>query len=502
MFLLKKNLSVIYVSDIQLAIAEFQMSRNGPEVKAHHYFDLPANVISHGAIKDKIEFEKQLKRLLSEIPEPGISSKEVIFILPEQQIYMSVLHFTSSKLPEQILEEVPREALSTIPLDPRNIYCDFFHVPSSEKRHEVMYVAADKHVVDTYLELLIKAGLSPVAIITEPDALLATTPALSEDKESSLILSIGKRRSYWIMSEGGSIKKIAPSKLISSVGNIASDEAVDMLQAEAQVVLSGFQANEEKHTNVKQIFLWADVDPAGSLSALVQKMANILHMDVFAAPVQFQNKPTILQKLFGGFLVNDLNERKIRTRVDLLPKSLKDQATLLLINKFITIFSIMVMLAASGAISVFSYAWSEMYFENQRAQREAFTANGITADTGATRYAEIKKKTLNFNAEVDALTRIQATLFSYHTIWESLRSVVFSDTITATSIEYGKKDLAMRITGIASTRDDLARFKKKLEALPFVLEVVSPLSNLDKTNNISFLFTVKLNPKKLPYLSN
>lgn len=54
----------------------------------------------------------------------------------------------------------------------------------------------------------------------------------------------------------------------------------------------------------------------------------------------------------------------------------------------------------------------------------------------------------------------------------------------------------LRISGFAATRNDVVLIEKNLKELPILTNILSPLDNLLKPNNINFEFTAQINQKK------
>lgn len=491
MFFTPKKIVVVTVNDRELSAAEFERTHTEPKLIASAAAQMPSGVVSRGKILDKIKFVEFLKEALEKAQPTAIKTKEAAIVLPEQQVYLKLLSFSASKVMTEVLEEAPKEALSAIPLDYTQIFCDFYAVSKKGNKHsEVVYAACDKNVANTYLQAVSEAGLKPIMFAIEPDALTA-----SEDIESSqpvLFLVASKQRSYWILTEGNTMKKTSKSAL-----RISEDALQDFetLRSEAQALLN------ESSKCPPRIIISVECGPSEKIrDAVTQEAVRLqkaLNVNTKVLSLKFPKEICLVQIAFGA--ARRFFQKKIVGRgIDLLPMPFREQAALFQLNAFITSLSIMFIIAASAFISVYSYAWSEMYFEHGRAFKES---EAITQNVTSPRFQEIKTKTTSFNEEVYALTQIQSRMFYFSKAWLDLSKTLFSSPgIASQAVQFTNKNAVFELAGTATRREDLQNFERKLKELPFIAEVVSPLSNLDRTRDISYKLTIKLNPKMLPYL--
>lgn len=500
MFLTSKKIVVVAVNDRELSITEFERTHAEPKLTASSTGQMPSGVVSRGKILDRNKFVGLVKEALKKAQPAEIKTKETIVVFPEQQVYLTLLSFSVSKSPAEILEEAPKEALSTIPLDYTQIFCDFYAVPGKDNKHsEVVYAACDKNVANTYLQLLFDVGLKPVMFTIEPDALAASEDI--EPYQPVLFLVLGKQRSYWIFTQGNTVKKTSKSALRISETSLQDFET---LRSEAQSILeslNGEKNNDSPHSYPPRIVITIECDPAKEIeedvSQAALKLQKALNVNTKLLASKFPKEIRLVQIAFGAAR-RFFQKKTVGRGIDLLPVPFREQAALFQLNSFITSLSIMFIIAASGFISVYSYAWSEMYFEYERAFKES---TAIAQNVTSPRFQEIKAETISFNEEVDELTQIQSQMFYYSKIWEDLSKASATPGITSRTAQFTGKDAAFELTGIAAKREDLQSFEQKLKNLSFVAEVISPLSNLDRMRDISYKLTIKLNPKMLPYLS-
>lgn len=137
------------------------------------------------------------------------SSPYVVLSVPESKSFVRVI--TVPKMSEKEAEEaVPFEAEQYIPLTADQVYLDFRIVsgrrdPSSDKMR-VMIVATPKNVVDNYLKAVKKAGLKPVAIEVESEAVARCLVSYDKNSSPTLIVDMSALRTNLIIADIGSVQ--------------------------------------------------------------------------------------------------------------------------------------------------------------------------------------------------------------------------------------------------------------------------------------------------------
>lgn len=481
-----QKVAVLVVNDDELCIAEFERAGSKPSLLTSCVSRLAPGIVSGGSIKDRHAFVQSVKNALRDTKPSAIESREIVVVLPESQVYLTVLRFTSERPPHEVLQDAPREALSVIPLDQRQIYCDFFAIPKQRNTlyTEVLYAACDSLVANEYLEAVREAGLKPIAFCIEPEALLV---GLSDIPAAPFLVFVRReKRSPYMLIEDGFVKKAG-----------SASEMMDFTSQVETYVSSYMSGRDSDVAIIKSGYVYTAApsmeERAGRDAAELKKRLGI---EVKKLPLSLP-EATLSHNIAFGAARRVLFRNEFGKGIDLLPARFREQAALLMLESFVTSISIMCIIAASALLSVFSYAATEMYFDINRVQRNVA---GIAQNVKNPRFQEIKEITTRFNQEVEVLTNIQRRLFSFDDLVRRLHAAFFVDGITPISMQFTASDMAFKVTGIAETREDLSRLKKGLEAIAAIGDVISPLSNLDKTTQISFVLTITLDPKKLPYI--
>ncbi|MBI4134540.1 MAG: hypothetical protein HY471_00320 [Candidatus Sungbacteria bacterium] len=92
----------------------------------------------------------------------------------------------------------------------------------------------------------------------------------------------------------------------------------------------------------------------------------------------------------------------------------------------------------------------------------------------------------------DAIRTLKATLTEEEPVNQLVSAILeqVPSGIYVKHVEFQRNTRRFSFAGLASHRNDILEFEKQLEKLPFVQEVVSPLSNIIRDANIEFTIQI------------
>jgi len=202
------------ISDLSLKIANVEKNGKKLELVSIGVAEVPKGVIKQGQIQDEDALVKAVKQALGNVKGKEIKTKNVACCLPEEKSFLDVLHLPI--LPkEEIANAVRFEAENHIPVPLSEVYFDFELIKplqqdnvvqklQSTKQLEILIAATPKNIVDSYLSVLKKAGLNPVAMEVEPLSIVRALVKKAYTKPF-LIIDFGASRTSFIIFSGRSI---------------------------------------------------------------------------------------------------------------------------------------------------------------------------------------------------------------------------------------------------------------------------------------------------------
>ncbi len=159
----------IDVSDLSLKVVQLDKIRGKIKIQAIGKLDLPKNIVVNGEIKNKPELVKAVKKIVAAPTYGKVSSEEVVACLPESKTFIKLIEV--QKCPNLLSDIIGLEIEKHIPLSANEIYYDWQVIDELSDKYHILIGAAPKEIVNQYTEMFDLAGLSPIALEIEPEAI-------------------------------------------------------------------------------------------------------------------------------------------------------------------------------------------------------------------------------------------------------------------------------------------------------------------------------------------
>jgi type IV pilus assembly protein PilM len=313
-WLTKNRTSPIGVDVGTRSVKLVQFDATGQKIIEAVRWDLPGDLSS-----DSDEQYQQLVEALRRAREGrAFRGREAVLCLGAPELYVQNL-----RVPKGSREEVQRMVLQDsagripFPVDQAEIrFLEAADVRQGESmRREVIVLAAHLPYVERRVQLLVDAGLHPVAVDAEPTALLRgyfKQYRRDEDRQCRMLyVHLGSAQSVAVIAEGTNILFI---KYIE-VGGRQMDEAVSQTLS-----MAPFEASALRRHNGDRRAEQQDPEIARTISEAVRpvidNLANELSLCVRYHSVTFRGQPLLRMVLGGGEGTAALGEA-LGTRLDL-----------------------------------------------------------------------------------------------------------------------------------------------------------------------------------------
>lgn len=192
LFFNKKTLG-LEISDHALKIISLEGEPEKARILSYAEKILPPKIVAGGEILDKKNLSAILKDLLKNSKPQAIEEKELLFALPDSRVFLNVLKITKNS---EDLEKLINEAVfSRLPFETDQVYTDWKTTVDSKETREILHVAVEKKILDGYLEVFIAAGLKPIVVEFEAQALARSLFLANETEKNCLILDLGGKTS-------------------------------------------------------------------------------------------------------------------------------------------------------------------------------------------------------------------------------------------------------------------------------------------------------------------
>ncbi len=195
-FPLKPETFGIDISDLSIKVVKLKERKGKYILSSFSKIKIKEGVIKNGEIKNEEKAVSYIREALKSVKGEKIRTKYVIVSLPEEKTFLTVVPMPLMS-DEELSSAVLFEAENYIPLSLDKVYLSWEKLPLSSEisqRIEVLVCACPKKVANSYLRVLKKAGLEPIAFETESLAIARSLIPKSERNLATLILDLGETK--------------------------------------------------------------------------------------------------------------------------------------------------------------------------------------------------------------------------------------------------------------------------------------------------------------------
>ncbi|KKS65472.1 MAG: type IV pilus assembly protein PilM, type IV pilus assembly protein PilM [Parcubacteria group bacterium GW2011_GWC1_43_12] len=193
----------IDLSDISIKIAQLKKTKKGYALSSFGRKEIAKGLIEEGEIKNEEKLVETIKEAVKEVKGETIKTPYCAASLPETESFVEVIRMPAMEKKE-MAEAIKWEIEAHIPLSQEEIYYDWQIIGREPDHFDVIVGALPKKTVDPYLDVLIKAGLKPMAFEIES---IATARTLIKKGESGafLVIDIGAKKTSLAIASNKSI---------------------------------------------------------------------------------------------------------------------------------------------------------------------------------------------------------------------------------------------------------------------------------------------------------
>ena len=224
----------IDISDLSIKVMQIKKNRGRDYVKGYASITLPQGCIENRAIVKKDIVSKAIKKAMKAA---NIKTTHAICSLPETKAFLRIITLPEMKSSE-IKEAVKWELEMNIPMNIDQVYYDWQFLDSpiikKKKKVSILTVAVSRSIVDSWLDVLVEAGLEVHGFDMESISQLRSLLPESVDEGTSMIVDIGDKLTSFLIAVRG-IPVFTSSIPLSSevmISAVASGMGVSRKEAE------------------------------------------------------------------------------------------------------------------------------------------------------------------------------------------------------------------------------------------------------------------------------
>lgn len=244
----KKNIIGLDLGDLCLKAMQFKKRGNKLFATSFVNESIPEGIIKDGEIKQHDQLCALLQNALDSPFGRKFNGNNVVCNLPEEKVFIRII-----KLPPMEKQEIEKaikwEIEAHIPLKINEVYIDWNIIKSEKDNINILIAAAPKVLVDSYLDLLQKCRLCPVAL--EPESIAVVRALLKPDSVSTIIVDIGSTGTNFIIFSGGAIRFTSHAAISDQIfiQALMKKMEVDQKQAIKLKIKTGLDIDRKKIYN-------------------------------------------------------------------------------------------------------------------------------------------------------------------------------------------------------------------------------------------------------------
>ncbi len=224
-----------------LSIKAVWLDRSGDRDSIASFGSVPlalGNVVD-GEIMNPEAVKAAVLNLMEKAGPKKIGTEKVICSLPETKAFLRIIVLPKMEK-DEVKEAIKWEIEANIPLTLDQVYYDWqildLNVAGEKGKMSVLVVAVARGVVDQFTEVLESAGLEVIGLETESIAQARSLLAEKNEKETTLIVDIGDRRTSFLIAIGSTPCFTSSVPLSSQMVTEAISKALKISFDEAEVM--------------------------------------------------------------------------------------------------------------------------------------------------------------------------------------------------------------------------------------------------------------------------
>lgn len=241
------------ISDQSLKLVQLEKKRRNIKIRCFNEVNLKNDIIKKGVILKPDVLSEDIKSLVRKTK--SLSTKYIALSLPEERAFLQIISMPKMK-EEELKNAVKYEAENYIPFSIEKMYLDCEPVSCFEPKkdtQEVLLAALERETADSYLNVLDQAGLSPLVLETESQAIARAVVKDCKSRTPKMIMDIGANRTIFIIVLGNTPRFSASIPLSANVFTEAVSKTlkIDIKKAEELKRTCGLKRQTEQE---KEIF--------------------------------------------------------------------------------------------------------------------------------------------------------------------------------------------------------------------------------------------------------
>lgn len=243
------------ISDLSLKIIKLKKKSGVFSLDSFGKESIKPGVIEGGEIKDQKTLVGIIKKVIDKVKIQSLATNYVVASLPEEKSFIQVIQVPKMG-PEELKSAVRFEAENHIPLPLERVYLDFQEIEPlyDHLDHlDILVAAQPREIVDSYVSCLKEAGLQPLGLEIESQAIARALVKDEKAPRSVLLIDFGQTQTSFIIFSGCCVRftSTIPISSQSFTQVISQVLKIDLIEAERMKIKYGISQKIAKRKEEK-----------------------------------------------------------------------------------------------------------------------------------------------------------------------------------------------------------------------------------------------------------
>lgn len=206
---LKEDSFGLDINDLSLKIIKIRKTSRGAFLDSFADMPLEAGIVEDGIIQREDDLAAAIKKICGDVKGKKLKTRYVACSLPEEKAFLEIMPMPVAMKENEIRSAAALQVENYIPLSVNEVYLGFAITNKDDKKAthlDALVAAMPKKIVNTYVNVLKKAGLIPVVMTMESQAIVKSIVKNDSKKSTVAAVDIGRDKTIFIVSVNNSVR--------------------------------------------------------------------------------------------------------------------------------------------------------------------------------------------------------------------------------------------------------------------------------------------------------
>lgn len=477
-------------------------SQNTFELRSFAEVPLSDGIVQNNVITNPEAAAEAISKGLESARPKSVNTNYAICLLPPETTFFFTIDLPGT-LKSELKAILTRQIGSILPMPVTEVYWDWHRIGIENNKTHIQLAAVDRKVVDSYIETLSKAKLTP--LLVEPETIAAARLVSSVDAQyakSSILVQLYKQTATLSLLNDHDV--VFSSEI--GTANLSPKEISKSISRKVTEILRYAHVKSDKEQETPLLIFGSTGIIEELLPALEEqgiKNASRINYKIENKELEESMKPEHKDEyipLMGAAIRGLGKATSIGTTLNLVPQQVKDKFQLTQLSKMMR--SYLTFVAINVVLLVMLVALVSINMDRRvRDLTERYQAIINFSESQKANSIENSINTLNTNSS--DLKKLIGSIYDWDKLFNLFESstpngiVLHNLAVEPTVQSVSSGQMSVSISGVANNRSLVLDMIQTLRQSKLLTDIKLPLESLQVNKNVSFIIEARLIIKQL-----